>query len=87
MVNPKMPYFHIIYSFPSVWQRKLLPRSQFVWVFQKYHPSLQFLVKKIIYNNVKCDNENIKVQCCNMEQTHHKNVEIFPSIWIQMVFW
>jgi hypothetical protein len=24
-----------------------------------------------------CDNENVKLQSCNMEQAHHKNVEIF----------
>jgi hypothetical protein len=28
------------------------------------------------------DNKNFKLQSCNIEQAHYKNVEIFSCIWI-----
>jgi hypothetical protein len=34
-----------------------------------------------------CENDNVKLQYSNTKQKHHKNVEIFPCIWIKIVFW
>jgi hypothetical protein len=33
-----------------------------------------------------CDYENVKLQSCNMEQAHHKNIEIFMQINILIIF-